>query len=104
MGQNEIFDFFRADFLSTAVDQILFSAFHNVVARWMPPHQISRAVKAVPSEHPRIVLRNSKVSPQSIRTATAQLAHLPLRDIITVIIKQPHFVIRGDWAPYGFQR
>src|SRR5919106_5716573 len=69
MGENEIFNFFRADFFSAPVDQVLLAPFDEIISRWMAAHQVARPVKAVGRKRPGIILRHAIVAPQRIRAA-----------------------------------
>src|SRR5262245_64866630 len=64
MSENKVLDFLGADFLSAAVDKILFPSLDHIIPGRMTPHQIPRTIKPIGRERPGIVLRNTEVSPE----------------------------------------
>src|SRR5216683_3988248 len=102
MRENKVFDFLGADFFAAAVDEVFLPSLHDIIAGFVPPHQVTGAVKSIRRERASIVFRNAEVTPQCIWAAAAKLADFPAEDFAIVIVKNPHFVIGTYRTAYRF--
>ena len=102
MREDQVFDFFGADFFAAAIDEVFLSSLHDVVAGFVPAHQVAGTVKSIGSERAGIVFRNAEVTSQRVRAAAAEFADFAAENFAIVIVEQAHFVIRArpDGQPF----
>src|SRR5258706_11828818 len=102
MAENEIFNFFGADFFAAAVDQIFLAPFDHVIPRRMAAHEVAGTVKAIGGKSSGIVFRHAKIAAQSIRPAGEKFADLAGHHFVVVVIDQPDFIVRAHRSSNGF--
>src|ERR1700681_1524104 len=103
MREDKILDFLSANFLSTAVNKVLFPPFYHVVPGWVLPHQVPRPVKTIGGKSAGVVLRHAEVATQRVGAPATQLANGTERYLRIVLIHDSHFVIRRHRPAHSFE-
>ena len=101
MAQQQVFDLFRGDLLSAAVDLIFLAPLHGDVTLLVDGDQIAGAVKTLCVEGAGVVFRAVKIAAEGVRPARHQTPDFPARQRIAVFICHPHFVVRTHRAALG---
>ena len=100
MRDDQVLQFFRADLLAAAIDQVLDATFHDQIAV-VPSDEVAAAVPSVAGETAPIVLGRSEVSAQCVRPTREQFAGHALRNVVVVFVHNAYFVLRQHRAALG---
>ena len=98
MAQQQVFDLFRRDLLSAAVDLIFFPSLHGDIAVFIDRDQIARTVEPVGIKGFGIMLRTLVIAAEGVRTTGHQPSDFAPRQRIALRIGHPHFIVRTHWA------
>src|SRR5207244_7906937 len=92
VAQDQVLDFFRADLLAAAVDQILLAALHDDISTRVHAHHVAGAVEAVVGEGRAIVLGGPVVATDRIGPAALELPDLAGRDLVAIVVDDANLV------------
>src|SRR6266853_917507 len=87
------FDFLGVDFLAASIDQIFNSSFDDQISRQIEPHEVTGSIVSIGAECFAVPLRRAVVAANGVGAATPKLANLTGRDLDSVTIDNPDFVV-----------